>query len=152
MVIILYHHHIVHHCHTTSLPPDTCDCIITSHYHHTKPSSNYTLSCTKPSSKQTVLSIIFPHRHLRTSSSQSLASSSWSLLPPNSVFFSFNSCTCSIRKFLGLGVKSDLQLQAYITVRATPNPSHALRQCQLLNTLSEVRNWTHILLDAMLGS
>ena len=51
----------------------------------------------------------------------------------------------------GLGVESNLQLQAYTTAIATPDPScicnlhHSLRQHGILNPLSEARDWTHIL-------
>ena len=49
-----------------------------------------------------------------------------------------------------LGVKFELQLSAYTTVTATAtqNPSHVCnlhhssQQCQILNTLSEARDWT----------
>ena len=49
-----------------------------------------------------------------------------------------------------LGVKSELQLPAYTTATATPDPSlvcdlHCcLLQCQILNPLIEVRDWTFI--------
>ena len=52
-----------------------------------------------------------------------------------------------------LGVKSKLQLPAYTTATATPDPSHvcnlhhSLWQCQILNQLSEARDRTHILMD-----
>ena len=48
----------------------------------------------------------------------------------------------------GLGVRSELQLLAYTTAAATPNPSricslhHSSRQCQILNTLREARDRT----------
>ena len=48
-----------------------------------------------------------------------------------------------------LGVKSELQLPAYLTTTAMPDPSHVCdlhqssRQCQILNPLSEARDWTH---------
>ena len=44
-----------------------------------------------------------------------------------------------------LGVESELQLQAYVTARATPNLSHicdlccSLQQSQILNSLSKAR-------------
>ena len=47
-----------------------------------------------------------------------------------------------------LGVKSELQLLAYATATATADPScicdlyHSLRQCWILNPLSEARDWT----------
>ena len=49
------------------------------------------------------------------------------------------SCTCSIWKFLGLGVELELQLLACTSATATLDPSHicdlhcSLRQCQILN-------------------
>ena len=49
-----------------------------------------------------------------------------------------------------LGVKSELQLQAYATARATPDLSHicklhcSLQKCQILNPLSEARDGTLI--------
>ena len=52
-----------------------------------------------------------------------------------------------------LGVKSKLQLPAYATAMATPDPScicdprHSLQQCQILNPLSEARDCAHILMD-----
>ena len=47
---------------------------------------------------------------------------------------------------LRLGVESELQLPAYATAIATPDPSHicnlhhSSRQCQILNPLSEARD------------
>ena len=52
-----------------------------------------------------------------------------------------------------LGVKSELQLLAYITATATPDSSHVCnlyhssQQCQILNLLSKARNQTHVLMD-----
>ena len=52
-----------------------------------------------------------------------------------------------------LGVQSDLQLPAYATATATPDPSrirnlhHLSRQCQILDPLSEARDQIHILVD-----
>ena len=52
-----------------------------------------------------------------------------------------------------LGVQSELQLPAYTTATATPDPScifnlhHSSRQCQILNLLSGARDWTRILMD-----
>ena len=52
-----------------------------------------------------------------------------------------------------LGVKSELQLQAYTTATATPDPScicnlhHSSGQHRILNPLSEVRDGTCILMD-----
>ena len=46
-------------------------------------------------------------------------------------------------EFPGLGVRSELQLQAYTTARKTPDPSHicelccSLWQCWIINPLSE---------------
>ena len=57
-----------------------------------------------------------------------------------------------------LGVKSELQLQAYATATAISNASCIhdlccnLQQCQMLNSLSEARNRTHLLTDPMSGS
>ena len=54
----------------------------------------------------------------------------------------------------GLGVKLELQLQAYTT--ATPDLSHvynlqcSLRQCWIYNPLSKSRDQTHILMDTSL--
>ena len=54
----------------------------------------------------------------------------------------------------GLGVKSELQLQAYATATAMPDPSclicnlhHSSRQCQILNPLTEAKDQTCILMD-----
>ena len=52
-----------------------------------------------------------------------------------------------------LGVKLGLQLPAYATTRAIPDPSHiwdlchSLQQCQIFNPLSEARGWACILMD-----
>ena len=52
-----------------------------------------------------------------------------------------------------LGVRSELL--AYTTAMATPDLSHiwdlscSLQQCQILNSLSEARDQTHILTDTM---
>ena len=52
-----------------------------------------------------------------------------------------------------LGVKSDLQLPATATARATQDPSHVCslhhssQQRQILNPLSKARDWTHTLMD-----
>ena len=48
---------------------------------------------------------------------------------------------------LGLGVKSELQLPAYTTVAATPDPGQICNIRRILNSLSEVRDQTHILRD-----
>ena len=53
----------------------------------------------------------------------------------------------------GLGVESELLLPAYTTATVTwdlsciYNPHHSSRQHQILNLLSEARDWTHILVD-----
>ena len=47
-----------------------------------------------------------------------------------------------------LGVKSKLQLLAYTTAKAMPDPSHicdlhcSMKQCQILNPLNAARDWT----------
>ena len=49
-----------------------------------------------------------------------------------------------------LGVESELQLLAYATATAMPNPSLiccSLQQCGILNPLIEARDGTHILMD-----
>ena len=52
-----------------------------------------------------------------------------------------------------LVTESELQLAAYSTATATPNPSriydlyHSSRQCQILNPLGEARDQTCILMD-----
>ena len=52
-----------------------------------------------------------------------------------------------------LGVKLELQLLAYTTASATQDPSHicdlphSSQQHQILNSLSEARNRTHVLMD-----
>ena len=52
-----------------------------------------------------------------------------------------------------LGVESRLQLPAYATAIATPEPSHvydlhrSLQQQQILNPLSEARDGTRVLMD-----
>ena len=55
-----------------------------------------------------------------------------------------------------LGDQSELQLPAYTTATATPDPSHnlsrSLWQLRILNPLSEGRDWTYILIDTMWGS
>ena len=58
----------------------------------------------------------------------------------------------------GLGVELELQLLAYTTGRATPDPSRmcdlccSLQQHQILNSLNEARDRTCILTDAISGS
>ena len=52
-----------------------------------------------------------------------------------------------------LGVKSELQLPAYTTATAAPDPSHicglhhSSQQCWILNPLIEARDLTHVLVD-----
>ena len=52
-----------------------------------------------------------------------------------------------------LGVKSELQMLAYTTAKATQDPScvcdlhYILWQCQIPNPLREASDWTHILMD-----
>ena len=53
-----------------------------------------------------------------------------------------------------LGVKLELQLPAYTTATATPDPSHVYNlhysswQRQILNLLSEAKDQTQVLMDA----
>ena len=53
-----------------------------------------------------------------------------------------------------LGIKSEMQLQAYTTARAAGDPSHSfnlscsLQQRQILNPLRETRDRTHILMGS----
>lgn len=67
-------HHTInksHHCHMTPSPPDICGSIITSHHHHTKPSSCYaliTLNCHQHK-LCSYHSLVFPHHHHGTASS-----------------------------------------------------------------------------------
>ena len=55
-----------------------------------------------------------------------------------------------------LGVQLELQLQAYTTLKAKQDPSHIWNlyylyysswKHQILNPMSNARNWTHILID-----
>ena len=46
----------------------------------------------------------------------------------------------------------ELQLPAYTTATERPDLSHSLRQCWILNPLSEARNPTCVFMDTMLGS
>ena len=56
-----------------------------------------------------------------------------------------------------LGVESELQLPAYATATATPDPScvcdlhHSLRQCSILNPLGKDRDQTRILRETTSG-
>ena len=53
-----------------------------------------------------------------------------------------------------LGAESELQLPAYTTATATQDPCHVCDlhntswQCQIINSLSEARDGTRILMDA----
>ena len=57
-----------------------------------------------------------------------------------------------------LEVGSEMQLQVYTTATAMRDLScicglhHSFQQHQILNLLSEARDWTHILKDPMSGS
>ena len=57
-------------------------------------------------------------------------------------------------EFPRLGVESELQLLAYATATATPDPNsscdlhHSLQQQQILNSLCEARDQTSIFMDA----
>ena len=54
---------------------------------------------------------------------------------------------------LRLGIESELQVPAYSTATATPDPSHlcdlhhSSQQCQVLNPLSEAGDQTRVLTD-----
>ena len=69
-------------------------------------------------------------------------------------FFVFLGLHLQHMEFLRLGVKSELQLLAYTTDTATPDPSHVCDlhhgswQHWILNPLSEAKDRTHILLAA----
>ena len=58
----------------------------------------------------------------------------------------------------GLGVKLELQLLAYATATAMPDPNHicdlhhSVRQHKILNTLSVARDQTHIFMNTESGS
>ena len=52
----------------------------------------------------------------------------------------------------GLGIQSELQLQAYATAIETPDLSCSLWQPWILNSLSKARDQTCILTDTMLNS
>ena len=49
-----------------------------------------------------------------------------------------------------LGAELELQVPAYITDTAMPDPSRS--QCQILNPLSEARDEIQVLMDTMPGS
>ena len=58
-------------------------------------------------------------------------------------------------KVPGLGVKLELELPAYTTATARPDPNFIQLQLEatpILNPLSEARDRIHILTDIMLGS
>ena len=105
-------------------------------------------------------------------SSQLMVGILWSLLmdslnvnavPFTSLLFYGLYILCLFFFFLGLylrhmevprlEVEMELQLLACTTATATPDPSHVCdlhsssRQCRILNPLSEVRDWTCILMD-----
>ena len=73
------------------------------------------------------------------------------------VYFGY-SHAYSTWKVLGSGPKAELQLPAYTTATATPDPSctcdvcHSLWQHQVLNPLSKARDQTYIFMDTMSGS
>ena len=70
-------------------------------------------------------------------------------------FFSFAFLGLDLRhmEVPRLGVKSELQLPAYTTATATPDPSpvcdlpHSSGQRRILNSLSEARDQTRVLTD-----
>ena len=74
------------------------------------------------------------------------------------IFFFFLQTHLQDMEVSRLGVKSELQLPAYATATATPDPRgicglhHSSQQCQILNPLKEVRDRTRILTDTMSGS
>ena len=76
----------------------------------------------------------------------------------NQFFFSFLWLYLWHMEVPGLQVELELQLQAYDTAIATPDPSciydlyHRLQQHWILNPLREARDWTHIPADTMSGS
>ena len=83
--------------------------------------------------------------------------SSWSFILSNLTFiylFIYGH-TCSNMEVPRLGVQSELQLPAYATAIATSDLScvydlhHSSQQCQVLNPLSEARNRTCALMDAV---
>ena len=66
----------------------------------------------------------------------------------NVFFLSFSRHPCSMWKFLGPGVQLELQLPAYATAPARPDPSHIcnLQHSWIPNPLSEARDQTCILM------
>ena len=69
-----------------------------------------------------------------------------------SFFFGGGGHTCGIRTFPRLGLRSELQVQAYATT-TTPDPScicdlhHNLQQCHILNPVSKARDQTRTVMD-----
>ena len=69
------------------------------------------------------------------------------------IFAFFRAAPAAYESTWGLGVESELLLLAYTTATATRDPSrvcdpcHSSQQCQILNPLSKIRDWTHILMD-----
>ena len=69
------------------------------------------------------------------------------------LFFFLVSATHAAYGNSRLGVESDLQLPAYTTATATPDPSsifdlhHSSQQHRILNPLSKARDWTRVLMD-----
>ena len=74
------------------------------------------------------------------------------------IFFSFLGLHPQHMEVSRLQVESDLQLPAYTTAMAIPDPRHICNlhcswpPCRILNPLSEAREGTCILTDAVLGS
>ena len=68
-------------------------------------------------------------------------------------FFCFLGPHPKYMEVLRIGVQSELHLLAYATATATQDPScicdlhHSSQQHQILNPLSEARDWTHVLMD-----
>ena len=73
-------------------------------------------------------------------------------------FFFFFFLGLQHREVPSLRVELELQLPAYTTATARPDPScicklhHSLEQRQIINLLNEARDQTHIFMDTMLGS
>ena len=76
------------------------------------------------------------------------------LFPSFFFFFFFLELHLWHMEVLRLGIDSELQLPAYTTATATPDPSrvcdlhHSSRQCRIVNLLSEARARTRVLMDA----
>ena len=64
------------------------------------------------------------------------------------LFFSFLGLHLQHMEVPRLGIQVELQLLAYTTDMVMHHVLHSSQQWQILNTLSEPKNWTHILLDA----